>query len=221
MQREPNRIAVDDFSESCLLFYTLETMETWKKIAVFTVCVATGAVVIVSINSLIESKSTTVRLKPGFDKVSRVIVVDPTKSERVSTPCYRYNRDKVEWFSNDAYGNEDKELTLILEKDFIVPITITVKATDLEPNKVTDLNPDGERHADPAIMIASSDGKFSTCYDYSYDTRPGEHGNEETLHTSDRNVNRRFEPKAGTYYIDLRSYHQPAKQYEVIISEDD
>jgi hypothetical protein len=65
-------------------------------------------------------------------------------------------------------------------------------------------------------VISTPDGTFSTCYDYTEG-----HGDEEVLNTSNRNVDRRFEPKKGIYHINLWSYYQPAKQYQVIFSEGD
>ncbi len=125
------------------------------------------------------------------------------------------NSRYVNSFSAPAYGSKNAELTLILEKDFVRSITITVEAIDLAQDKQTDLNPEG-RDADPAIIVKSSNGSMSTCYDYSAD-----HGSEEVLNTDDRNVAHRFEPKKGKYYVDLWSYYQPAKQFQIIISEEE
>jgi hypothetical protein len=99
------------------------------------------------------------------------------------------------------------------DTNFTTPITITVKATDSKLDSID---------ADPAILIRSLEGNVLTCYDYSfeYDAQGRyKHGNEEVLNTSRMNVINRFEPKRGEYWLEIWNYYQPAKQYEITITE--
>jgi hypothetical protein len=194
-------------------------MKNLKEIVVVcSVCLGVS-VVAASIDIMTSKNNTTFNLKPGFNR--RSITIYPTSYERISKYCFRSNDSDgtTEYFppGSDLFRHKEQHV-LILEEDFDAPITITVES---ERSRQSGNPPD------PAIVIRSLNGAMLICDDYYSD-----HGNIEVLNTDDLYNHSSqldtgtsnlpgFEPKAGTYLMEIWSYYQPAEAYRIIITEDE
>ena len=192
-------------------------MKNFKKYFIVSAACAGIAVVAISID-ILTSRDTVFNLKPGFRR--RTTIIHSNSSESITSNCFRLStrNGTPEFFSPSSplYRHKERHI-LVLEEDFDMPITITVEAVR---SRETGNEPD------PAIVIKSLTGETLICDDY-YDN----HGRIEVLNTDDYyNTGNLlnmgfasmpgFQPKAGTYLMEIWSYYQPAKSYKITITED-